>query len=142
MKIHSYIAILLLAAFSTLFAATSTLAQTPADPHTVDTVKAGDFPAIGKSYNVDFGTQKFRLDFASETEMKFTSPDGKNTQVVPITITRISPAVFMVYWSRRAGQHVVHVEDFGNNVVYSNIFMPDGTAQRLKDTLIPLRNAD
>jgi len=139
MKIHSSIAALLLTAFGALFAATSTLAQTPADPHAVDAVKAGDFPAVGKSYNVDFGTQKFRLDFTSETEMKFTSPDGKNTQVVPITVTRISPTVFMVYWSRRAGQHVVHVEDFGNNVVYSNIFMPDGTAQRLKGTLVPVK---
>lgn len=139
MKIRSSIAALALTAFGTLFAATSTWAQTPADPHAVDTVKAGDFPAVGKSYNVDFGTQKFRLDFTSETEMKFTSPDCKNTQVVPITVTRISPTIFMVYWSRRAGQHVVHVEDFGNNVVYSNIFLPDGTAQRLKGTLVPVQ---
>jgi hypothetical protein len=117
----------------------SAIAQAPVDPHAVDLVKPGEFLAVGKSYDVDFGSQKFRLDFTSETEMKFTSPDGKNTQVVPITVTRISPTVYMVYWSRRAGQHVVHVEDFGNGVVYSNIFMPDGTAQRLKGTLVPAR---
>ncbi len=110
-----------------------------ADEHAVDTVRPGDFPAVGKSYDVDFGVQKFRLDFHSETEMAFTSPDGKNTQRVPIVVTRISPTVFMVYWSRRAGQHVVHVEDFGNGVVYSNIFLPDGSAQRLKGTLTPVK---
>ncbi len=109
------------------------------DEHAVDTVRPGDFPAVGKSYDVDFGVQKFRLDFHSETEMEFTSPDGKNTQRVPIVVTRISPTVFMVYWSRRAGQHVVHVEDFGNGVVYSNIFLPDGSAQRLKGTLTPVK---
>lgn len=45
----------------------------------------------------------------------------------------------MVYWSRCAGQYVVHSEDVGNGVVYSNIFMPDGTAQRLKGTLVPVK---
>lgn len=57
----------------------------------------------------------------------------------PLRQLRISPTVFMVYWSRRAGQHVVHVEDFGNGVVYSNIFLPDGSAQRLKGTLTPVK---
>jgi hypothetical protein len=139
MKLNSTFAALMLAACSSWCVTTSSLAQTPVDPHAVDTVQSGDFPAVGKSYNVDFGVQKFRLDFTSASEMKFTSPDGKNTQVVPITVTRISPTVFMVYWSRRAGQHVVHVEDFGNNLVYSNIFLPDGTAQRLKGTLVPVQ---
>lgn len=140
MKIRSTIAAVALTVFGSLLTASSTSAQTLIDPHAVDAVKVGEFPAVGKSYNVDFGVQKFRLDFTSETEMKFTSPDGNNTQVVPITVTRISPTVFMVYWSRRVGQHVVHVEDFGNNVVYSNIFLPDGTAQRLKGTLVPAAN--
>jgi hypothetical protein len=139
MKLHSFCTALMLAACSTLGVTTASWAQTPVDPHAVDTVQPGDFPAVGKSYDVDFGVQKFRLDFTSASEMKFTSPDGKNTQVVPITVTRISPTVFMVYWSRRAGQHVVHVEDFGNNLVYSNIFLPDGSAQRLKGTLVPVQ---
>lgn len=138
MTLRNRLATLALIAGASLAAAPTVWAQAPIDPHAVDTVSAADFPAIGKSYNVDFGTQKFRLDFVSATEMTFTSPDGKNTQTVPITVTRISPTVFMVYWSRRAGQHVVHIEDFGNGVVYSNIFMPDGTAQRLKGTLVPV----
>jgi len=132
MKLRSHLAGLALMAAGTLFSHTA-LAT---DEHAVDAVKPGDFPAVGKSYDVDFGVQKFRLDFHSETEMEFTSPDGKNTQRVPITVTRISPTVFMVYWSRRAGQHVVHVEDFGNGVVYSNIFLPDGSVQRLKGTIV------
>jgi hypothetical protein len=110
-----------------------------ADPHAVDTVTPSDFVAAGKAYDVDFGTQKFRLEFVSDRELKFTSPDGKNAASVAITVTKIRPSVYMVYWSRRAGQHVVHVEDFENGVAYSNIFMPDGSAQRLKGTLTPVR---
>ncbi|WP_230414017.1 MoaF-related domain-containing protein [Collimonas silvisoli] len=114
-------------------------AQVTVDEHAVPTVAVGAFPAVGHSYAVDFGKQKFRLDFKSETEMTFTSPDGKNTQSVQIVVTQVGPKMFMVYWSRRAGQHVVHVEDFENNVAYSNIFLPDGTAERLKGTLIPIK---
>lgn len=110
-------------------------AQTPTTAHAVDTVGPGDFVAAGKAYDVDFGEQKFRLEFLSDKELKFTSPDGKNTATVAITVTKIRPSVYLVYWSRRAGQHVVHVEDFENGIAYSNIFLPDGTAQRLKGTL-------
>ncbi len=106
-----------------------------ASDHAVDTVSPGDFSPAGKAYDVDFGSQKFRLEFLSDKALKFTSPDGKNAATVDVTVTRIRPQVFMVYWSRRAGQHVVHIEDFENGVAYSNIFLPDGSAQRLKDTL-------
>ena len=48
-----------------------------ADAHAVPTVAAKDFIASGKSYFVDFGHQKFRLDFLSPEKLRFTSPDGK-----------------------------------------------------------------
>ncbi|WP_321896520.1 MoaF-related domain-containing protein [Burkholderia cepacia] len=114
-------------------------AATPADvapdPHAMDVIAPADFLPAGHSYAVDFGKQQFRLDFKSSTEMTFTSPDGKNTQTVQITVTRIRPDVYMVFWSRKAGQYVVHVEDFGKGVAYSNIFLPDGSVQRVKGTL-------
>lgn len=113
-------------------------AQT-ADPHTVPLAKPSEFFPAGKSYNVDFGDQKFRLDFISPREMKFTSPDGKNTATVPIDVTAIGNDVYMIYWSRRAGQHVVHVDDFRNGIAYTNIFLPDGTASRRKGTLTEIK---
>lgn len=70
--------------------------------------------------------------------MTFTSPGGNNTQTVQITVTRIRPDVYMVFWSRKAGQYVIHIEDFGNKVAYSNIFLPDGSVQRLKGALTPI----
>ncbi|WP_431310931.1 MoaF-related domain-containing protein [Mesorhizobium amorphae] len=44
-----------------------------------------------------------------------------------------------MYWSRRAGQHVVHVDDFKNGVAYTNIFLPDGTATRARGTLAEVK---
>lgn len=114
-------------------------AQTPpADPHAIAVASDSEFVATGKSYLVDFGDQKFRLDFKSAKEMVFTSPDGKNTANVAITVTPVGDGVYMIYWSRRAGQHVVHVDDFRNGVAYTNIFLPDGSASRRKGSLVQI----
>ncbi|POP46752.1 hypothetical protein CHU32_07500 [Superficieibacter electus] len=107
--------------------------------HEVPQATDNEFSPTGKSYNVDFGDQKFRLDFTSSREMRFTSPDGKNTATVPISVTPISNDVYMIYWSRRAGQHVVHVDDFRHGVAYTNIFLPDGSASRRKGTLTEIK---
>lgn len=115
-----------------------TLAQ-ETNPHVVPQATDAEFYPLGKSYNVDFGDQKFRLDFTSAHEMHFTSPDGKNTATVPITVTPIGNDVYMIYWSRRAGQHVVHVDDFRNGIAYTNIFLPDGSASRRKGTLTEIK---
>lgn len=111
---------------------------TSVDPHAIAIASDSEFVATGKSYFVDFGDQKFRLDFKSAKEMVFTSPDGKNTANVDITVTSVGNDVYMIYWTRRAGQHVVHVDDFRNGVAYTNIFLPDGSASRRKGTLVQI----
>ncbi|MGK8198535.1 MoaF-related domain-containing protein [Burkholderia cepacia] len=136
MKLHPFAALALSAVIGTASAAQPV--DVAPDPHAVDVVAPNDFPPAGHAYAVDFGKQQFRLDFKSSTEMTFTSPDGKNTQTVQITVTRIRPDVYMVFWSRKSGQYVVHVEDFGKRVAYSNIFLPDGSVQRVKGTLTPI----
>ncbi|ATZ94170.1 MoaF-related domain-containing protein [Dickeya fangzhongdai] len=127
---------LLLAALTGVSLTTMAASQ---DPHAVAVASDAEFVAVGKSYNVDFGDQKFRLDFTSAKEMVFTSPDGKNTAKVDITVTPIGHDVYMIYWSRRAGQHVVHVDDFRNGIAYTNIFLPDGSASRRKGTLVEIK---
>lgn len=125
-----------LLAIATLFSLSNiAFAEQATDPHTVPQATDAQFSPAGKSYNVDFGDQKFRLDFTSAHEMRFTSPDGKNTATVPISVTALGNDVYMIYWSRRAGQHVVHVDDFRNGIAYTNIFLPDGSASRRKGTL-------
>ncbi|MGY8635481.1 hypothetical protein RAD15_23665 [Bradyrhizobium sp. 14AA] len=108
-------------------------------PHAVPAAQDSEFLPTGKSYNVDFGDQKFRLDFKSAHQMIFTSPDGKNTADVEISTTRIGDGIYMIYWSRRAGQHVVHVDDFKNGIAYTNIFLPDGSASRRRGTLVEIK---
>jgi molybdenum cofactor biosynthesis MoaF-like protein len=109
------------------------------DAHAVPLAHDSEFLPAGKSYNVDFGDQQFRLDFKSARQMVFTSLDGKNTADVEITTTPIGDGIYMIYWSRRAGQHVVHVDDFKNGVAYTNIFLPDGTATRRRGTLVEVK---
>lgn len=128
-----------LAAGAFLLLAPAIASAQDADPHAVAQASDAEFVGTGKSYNVDFGDQKFRLDFKSAKLMVFTSPDGKNTANVDVTITPIGNEVYMIYWSRRAGQHVVHVDDFKNGIAYTNIFLPDGTASRRKGTLVEVK---
>ncbi|WP_113627115.1 MoaF-related domain-containing protein [Pectobacterium peruviense] len=124
---------------SGLLSIAATVAAQQTDPHAVPLATAAEFTATGKSYNVDFGDQKFRLDFKSPSEMTFTSPDGKNKADVAITTTKVGDGVYMIYWSRRAGQHVVHVDDFKNGVSYTNIVLPDGSISRRQGTLLEIK---
>lgn len=126
-------------ALSTVMGANAAETTQVADSHKVEQVSAENFIATGKSYFVDFGDQKFRLDFISPTRMIFTSPDGKNHADMDITTTKVADGVYMIYWSRKAGQHVVHVDDFKNGVSYTNIFLPDGSAKRSKGTLVEIK---
>jgi hypothetical protein len=127
----------MLAAVAAVASSQGTSAQS-VDPHAIPVASDSEFMAVGKSYNVDFGDQKFRLDFKSAKEMVFTSPDGKNIATVEIAVTPIGNGVYMIYWSRRPGQYVVHVDDFKNGVAYTNIFLPDGKASRARGTLVEI----
>lgn len=129
---------------ASLFAATLACASLSAyaqaaDPHAVPQASDTEFSAVGKSYNVDFGDQQFRLDFKSARQMVFTSPDGKNSATVDIDVTPMGNDVYMIYWSRRPGQYVVHVDDFRNGVAYTNIFLPDGKSSRRRGSLVEVK---
>jgi hypothetical protein len=92
---------------------------------------ASAFPAVGHTYRVAFVSldlkQKFTTEivFASEARMTYTGikPDGSRgaSETVSTDVTSIAPSVFMVTWVEGDKTTVVHVEDFGNMVFYSNI---------------------
>jgi len=128
------------AALLTAIAAVSSAggAQIP-DPHAVPVASDAEFIGTGKSYDVDFGDQKFRLNFKSAKLMTFQSPDGRNTAEVAITVTPIGNGLYMIYWSRKPGQYVIHVDDFKNGIAYTNIFLPDGKATRARGTLVEVK---
>jgi len=89
------------------------------------------FPAVGHSYEVDFdGGNAFRIEFKSDSEMlfiKLAPPNEGATEAVRFTYRPIRDDVFLVYWQEADKTTVVHVEDFGQGVIYSNITSPDGS---------------
>jgi hypothetical protein len=100
---------------------------------------------IGNSFKVDFGEHVFRLDFHSETQMTWTALPAEGHQpteqamTVTISRTEVRPDVFMVYWSELSlGNTVVHVQDFENGKVWTNITMPGGRFLNMSGSLTPL----
>ncbi|MDO4230160.1 MAG: nuclear transport factor 2 family protein [Capnocytophaga sp.] len=93
---------------------------------------------IGNKFIVDFQYYKFELFFESETKMTFTSLQGENegySEQVDIQMIEIRPNVYMVSWQEKAGNNVVHLEDYENGVAYTNITVPSLDFYRLKGTL-------
>ncbi len=99
------------------------------------------FPAIARKAEVDFGGEfDFELDFHNEHTMTFTGlkprAEGRPaTDTVEYKAVEVAMNVYMVYWTERDNTHVVHVEDFGQGVAYTNIAAPDGSFTNLKGTL-------
>ena len=46
-----------------------------------------------------------------------------------------SPGVYMVYWTEKDNTHVVHIEDYGGGVAYTNITAPNGSFTNLRGKL-------
>ena len=103
------------------------------------TVRA--FPAIARKAEVNFGGEYlFELDFPNERTMTFRGlvarAEGRPiTDTVQYKAVEVAPKVYMVYWTEKDNTHVVHVEDFGRGVAYTNIAAPDGSFTNLKGTL-------
>lgn len=94
------------------------------------------FPGLGHVVQVDFGN-KWDLHFTSMTQMTYT-PAGhpiSDGEQVKIAVTPIRPGVFMVTWQEGDGTTVVHVEDYENGTLYTNIGTADHKFYNLKGTL-------
>jgi hypothetical protein len=95
------------------------------------------FPAVGHKYLVEFrapGAQfRVQLDFTSATSLTYTGvkPDGSldtgNVETVTINVEPIRDQLFLVTWKEELGTTVVHLEDYKNNTIITNITEPDGT---------------
>jgi hypothetical protein len=96
---------------------------------------ADTFPAVGHQYLVDFkaddGAGRFRvqLDFHSLTSLTYTgvAADGslsETSETVNITVEPIRDSLFLVTWKEQSGLTVVHLEDYRNNTIITNITSP------------------
>jgi hypothetical protein len=96
------------------------------------------FPAIGQVYEANFGSWVFHLHFASETVMKITNVEGpfkETSETVQIAVTPIRPGVFMIYWQEADKTTVVHICDFENGIVHTNVTEPNGVFIQHSGTL-------
>jgi hypothetical protein len=93
------------------------------------------FPAVGHTYLVEFtadvGPGRFRvlLDFQSETSLTYTGAKADGTPVgesetVCISVEPIRDLMFLVTWKEQSGTTVVHLEDFKNRTIITNITNP------------------
>jgi hypothetical protein len=100
------------------------------------------FPAVGHVYEVNFGSWVHHLYFESETVMTLTTAWGPykgTSETVQIAVTLIRPGVFMVCWQEADKTTAVHVEDFENGIVHTNITERGGAFIRASGTLKKLR---
>lgn len=97
------------------------------------------YPAIGRKVEVNFDGLKFILDFKDNKTMTFVGVEGAlkgATDTVQYTAVEVAKNVFMVYWHEpKRGDNVTHVQDYNNNIVYTNIAGTDGSFLHLKGTL-------
>jgi hypothetical protein len=96
---------------------------------------ADAFPAVGHKYLVAFtsddggGQFRVQLDFHSLTSLTYTGvrPDGslsENSETVTITVEPIRDLLFLVTWKEQFGTTVVHLEDYKNSTIITNITSP------------------
>jgi hypothetical protein len=104
-------------------------------------MKSKDIQIIGNKFKVDFGEYVFELNFETETQMTY-EPLGSDAlgkaEMVEITRTQIRTNVFMVYWKEKSNTTVTHIQDFENELVYTNITTPDNSFLNMKGTLTPI----
>src|SRR5258708_40025591 len=91
------------------------------------------FPAVGHVYEANFGSWVHQLHFKSETVMTLTNIEGPysgTSETVQIAVTLIRPGLFMISWQEADRTTVVHVEDFENGIVHTNVTEPRGGINR------------
>ena len=99
------------------------------------------FPAIGHKYLVAFtaddGAGGFRveLEFHSLTSLTYRGVRSDGTlagtsETVDITVEPIRDLLFLVTWKERRGLTVVHLEDYRNHTIITNITNPTADPAR------------
>jgi hypothetical protein len=97
------------------------------------------FPGIGHRYLVDFKAFRVQLYFASDTSMTYTGvkPDGNlgGSETVKIAVESIRDKLFLVTWQESDKTTVVHLEDYKENMIITNITNPDDTFEQYHGTM-------
>jgi Rieske Fe-S protein len=101
------------------------------------------FPGTGNKYLVDFGAFLVELLFENETTLTYIGirRDGTrgSSETVRIQTTYLRDNLFMVTWQEADRTTVMHVEDYDQSVIYTNITNPDQSFVNFRGTFMQLR---
>lgn len=139
--------LLLLAIFGVLFVSVGS-APVHADQAVPSGLKSASsrVQVVGRRFDFDFGKDAtYRVNFVDEHHLDVTvvaDPTyAKGTlNHFEITMTEIRPDVYMVAWIEPGtGNTVTHVQDYVNNVAYTNITdLASKSFWRLKGEIMPV----
>lgn len=97
------------------------------------------FPGIGHRYLVDFQQFRVELYFESENSLTYTGirKDGSrgDSETVAITIEPIRDQLFLVTWQESDKTTVVHLEDYKNNTIITNVTGADYVFSKFHGTM-------
>lgn len=105
---------------------------------------ASSFPGAGNTYVVDFGAFVVELLFHDEYSLTYTGlhRDGSRGQseTVAIETTYLRDFLFMVTWVEADKTTVVHIEDYDQFVIHTNITSPDLSFSKFRGTFRQVRS--
>lgn len=101
-----------------------------------------NFPAVGHRYFVDFKEFRVELDFTSNTSLTYYNLDEQGNRVgsetVTIKVEPITEGIYLVTWQESDKTTVIHIENYIQHTIVTNITNPDlsfnqfhGTFRRL-----------
>lgn len=95
---------------------------------------------IGNKYKIDLGMAKATLDIHSDNSLTFTIIEQNGNEVnasetVETKMVELRPSLFQVTWKEENGKTITQVQDYENEIVYSNVTLPNGQFVNLKGTI-------
>ena len=97
------------------------------------------FPGVGHRYLVDFVKFRVELDFTSETSMTYynlnASGDHVGQETVAIAVESVRDGMFLVTWTESDRTTVVHLEDYRQNRIITNITDPKDGLMKFEGTM-------
>lgn len=98
------------------------------------------FP-VGHVFDIEFPQFTPRIKIASESELSFEILSGLNAgfkETVVYQVLNIRPGLFIVSWQEKSKATVVHIEDFAQGFVHTNITLADGTLLRMNGKILSI----
>ncbi len=95
---------------------------------------------IGNKFKIDFGMAKATLNIHSDISLTFTITEQNGNAVnvsetVETKMVELRPQLFQVTWKEENGKTITQVQDYENEIVYSNVTLANGQFINLKGTI-------